>query len=50
MQGAYGGVICILMYGVNSGGPDVNEFYLLTQDNIIITTQLSQELLATEEV
>jgi len=50
MQGAYGGLVVILMYGLGSGGPDIEEFNLLTQDGMIITTQLSQELLATEEV
>lgn len=50
MQGAYGGLIVVLIYGLSSGGPDVEEFNLLTQNDLIITTQLSQELLATEEV
>ena len=50
MQGAYGGLIVVLMYGLRSGGPDVEEFNLLTQNDLIITTQLSEELLATEEV
>ncbi len=49
MQGAYGGLICILMYGSGSGAVE-EELALITQDNLFIFTQLSQEITATEEV
>lgn len=47
MQGAYGGLICILMYG-DGVNAEEEEFSLLTQDNLFIFTDLSQEILATE--
>lgn len=47
MQGAYGGLICILMYAAGEAAVD-EEFGLLTQDNIFIMTQTSQIIEATE--
>lgn len=45
----YGGLICIINYvGIPEGTLD--DFALITQDGVEITTQLSVELLATEEV
>jgi hypothetical protein len=49
MQGAYGGLICILMYGAGEAAIE-EEFALITQDNLFILTDLSQDILATEEV
>ena len=49
MQGAYGGLICILMYGTGEGAIE-QEFAIITQDNLFILTDLSQDILATEEV
>ncbi len=46
MQGAYGGLIIILVYG--GGGNVVEEFYLITQDNIDILTQTSSRILVQE--
>jgi hypothetical protein len=40
MEGAYGGLICILAYGVGSGAEE--ECALITDDNIFILTDLSQ--------
>lgn len=47
MQGAYGGLIVILMYGALDAAID-EEFALLTQDNIFVLTQASQEIFVTE--
>ena len=47
MQGAYGGLICILIYGIGVGAVE-EEFALLTQDDLFILTQNSDEILATE--
>lgn len=43
MQGAYGGLICILMYGAVEAAAE-EEYAILTEDNIFILTELSQEL------
>lgn len=46
MQGAYGGLIMILVYG--GGGMFPEEFFLITQDNIDILTQTSIRILVQE--
>lgn len=46
MQGAYGGLICILLYGVSEAKEQ--DFAIITQDNLYILTELSQEILAQE--
>jgi hypothetical protein len=43
MQGAYGGLICILIYGAGFGAVE-EEFALLTENDIFILTELSQEI------
>lgn len=47
MQGAYGGLIIILMYGAGEGAVE-QEFELLTQNNLDIFTQTSQGILVQE--
>lgn len=47
MQGAYGGLICVLIYGTFQSA-DEQEFSLLTQNDLDILTNLSDEILATE--
>ena len=47
MQGAYGGLVCILMYAGLEAAVE-EEFAIITQDNLFIMTQLSQDILATE--
>ncbi len=47
MQGVYGGLICILIYGSGEGGSE-EEFSLITQNDLFILTNLSDEILATE--
>jgi len=47
MQGAYGGLICILLYGTGEGAIE-EEFGILTQNNIFILTQDSIIIEATE--
>lgn len=48
MQGAYGGLIVILMY---AGAEAASEgLFLITQDNLDIFTQDSLNILVTEEV
>lgn len=47
MQGAYGGLVCILIYGIGQGGIE-EEFALLTQNDLFILTDTSEEILATE--
>lgn len=44
MQGAYGGLIVIIMYAVNATDID-EEFALLTEDNRFILTETSQNIL-----
>lgn len=46
MQGAYGGLIMIIMYGIGGLGPE--EFFLITQDNMDILTQTSNRILVQE--
>lgn len=46
MQGAYGGLIVILLYGIAGSGPE--EFYLITQNNLDILTQTSNRILVEE--
>ncbi len=46
MQGAYGGLIIILVYG--GGGNIIDEDYLITQNNIDILTQTSNRILVQE--
>lgn len=43
MQGAYGGLICILAYGVGTGAEE--QFGILTEDSIFIETENSDILL-----
>jgi hypothetical protein len=47
MQGAYGGLIVILMYAAGEGAIE-EAFELITQNNIFIFTQTSQGILVTE--
>lgn len=47
MQGAYGGLIIIILYGGGSIAP-FEEDYLITQDNIDIMTQTSNRILVSE--
>lgn len=47
MQGAYGGLIIVILYGGGSIAP-MEEFYLITQDNIDILTQSSSRILVQE--
>ncbi len=42
MQGAYGGLIFILVIG--GGGNPPEEFFLITQDNLDILTQSSNRI------
>ena len=49
MQGAYGGLIVIIMYAGAQAAAE-EEFALITQNNLFILTQNSDEILATEEV
>jgi len=44
MQGAYGGLIIVILYGGGSFMPE--EFFLITQNNLDIMTQTSQRILA----
>lgn len=44
MQGAYGGLIIIVMYAGNSTTPPTGTF-LITQNNIDILTEASQQIL-----
>lgn len=44
MQGAYGGLICILMYGAAEAAVE-EEYAILTEDSLFILTELSQEIL-----
>jgi len=46
MQGAYGGLIFILVIG--GGGNPPEEFFLITQDNIDILTQTSSRIFVQE--
>jgi hypothetical protein len=46
MQGAYGGLIIVILYGSGSFMPE--EFFLITQDNLDIFTQTSQRILVEE--
>jgi len=43
MQGAYGGLICILIYASEFGSIN-EEFALLTEDSQFILTEISQEI------
>ena len=43
MQGAYGGLICILIYAGLEGAIE-QEFALITDNNVFILTDLSQEI------
>ena len=47
MNGVYGGLICIIWYG-GTGGIIDNDFFLITQNNIDILTQASQNILVQE--
>jgi len=47
MQGAYGGLIIVILYGGGSAFPP-SEFYLITQDNLDIMTQTSDRILVQE--
>lgn len=46
MQGAYGGLFIIILYGGGSQPPE--EFYLITQNNIDILTETSQRIFVQE--
>lgn len=46
MQGAYGGLIIVVLYGGGSFMPE--EFFLMTQDNLDIMTQDSDRILVQE--
>lgn len=43
MQGAYGGLIVIMMYAALEGAIE-EEFALITDNNIFILTDLSQDI------
>lgn len=43
MQGAYGGLICILMYAMGAGAVE-EEHALLTENNLFILTESSLEI------
>jgi len=43
MNGVYGGLIIVIWYG--GGGSTMEEFWLITQNNIDILTQTSQHIL-----
>ena len=47
MQGAYGGLIVIIMYAGAQAAIE-EEFALITQNNLFILTQSSQEIEATQ--
>ena len=47
MQGAYGGLIIIILYGGGISSP-FEEFYLITQNNLDIMTQTSDRILVQE--
>lgn len=47
MQGAYGGLIVIIMYAGNSSSPPTGTF-LITQNNLDILTQSSNQILVEE--
>ena len=47
MNGAYGGLIIIIIYGSGNGIIDSDQF-LITQDNKDILTQASQQILVQE--
>jgi hypothetical protein len=47
MQGAYGGLIIVIMYAIGEAVIE-EEFSLITQDNKFILTQDSKEILAQE--
>lgn len=44
MQGVYGGLICILIYGTLQGADD-EEFAILTENDLFILTETSQNIL-----
>ena len=46
MQGVYGGLIIIILYGGGSTSPE--EFNLITQDNLDILTEDSEQILVQE--
>ncbi len=48
MQGAYGGLIIVILYGGGISAP-VEEFYLITQSNMDILTQDSDRILVQEQ-
>ncbi len=43
MQGAYGGLVCILIYATGVGAIE-EENALLTEDDLFILTESSQEI------
>lgn len=47
MNGAYGGLIIIIIYGSGNGVIN-NDVFLITQDNKDILTQASQQILVQE--
>jgi hypothetical protein len=47
MQGAYGGLIMIILYGGGISAP-FEEFFLITQNNLDIITQTSIRILVQE--
>jgi hypothetical protein len=46
MQGAYGGLIMVILYGGGANSPE--EFFLITQNNLDILTQTSQRIFVQE--
>ena len=43
MQGAYGGLVVIMIYGTYESGPEDNEA-ILTEDDLPILTEASDEI------
>ena len=43
MQGAYGGLVCILIYAAGVGAVE-QDYALLTENDLIILTESSQEI------
>jgi hypothetical protein len=46
MQGAYGGLVVIMIYAVSEAASE--GFFLITQDGLEILTQASENILVTE--
>ena len=48
MQGYYGGLIIVILYASTAENVVVQDFSLLTQNNQLILTQASEEILVQE--